>query len=437
MNYDASLPIAVFLGPSLEESAARSILPANYYPPVRMGDVYRLITSGVRLIVIIDGVFHKTTPVWQREIVSAIDNGIIVVGASSMGALRAVELEPLGMIGVGTIVEWYRAGRIEGDDEVALQHADAEYGYRALSEPLVNIRWNLDRAAAAGVISGAQCQALTAAMHALDHTRRSYASLVACAACHAMPAADRTNLESFLRECGENLKAIDARAALAWCAARLPELIGVAPAGRASFEPPALERGGDVLMRGVPAPDGSLVTIHDLLVRAAADRERTADIIHHAARRFYLLDWAARAGVTMPDGVADAFEARWLQQHRVADRATWLAANGMTEPELGRALRARAFAGWLLDRRPEGVGLDRPFLEAWADQLGIDAPDGIAGSHAFRAWLVERTPAHFGFDRWSADIEFTRELQLAGEIARLAGGLSGSRHDEKADARAV
>src|SRR5262245_58167109 len=125
MTYDPQTPIAVFLGPSLDLATARSILPANYYPPVRMGDVYRLLTTGVRLIVLLDGVFHAAAPVWPREILAALKAGISVVGASSMGALRAAELAPYGMIGWGTVFQWYMQGQIAGDDEVALLHMPA------------------------------------------------------------------------------------------------------------------------------------------------------------------------------------------------------------------------------------------------------------------------------------------------------------------------
>ena len=99
MKYDPKIPIAVFLGPSLDRETARGILPANYYPPVRLGDVYRLLATGIQMVVIIDGLFYASTPVWQRELLAGLDFGITVVGASSMGALRAAELAPYGMIG--------------------------------------------------------------------------------------------------------------------------------------------------------------------------------------------------------------------------------------------------------------------------------------------------------------------------------------------------
>jgi hypothetical protein len=43
--------------------------------------------------------------VGHREIISALKAGVCVVGGSSMGALRASELDSYGMIGVGRIYE--------------------------------------------------------------------------------------------------------------------------------------------------------------------------------------------------------------------------------------------------------------------------------------------------------------------------------------------
>src|SRR3954468_20307934 len=104
-----SLPgsIAVFLGPSLPQTRARSILEAAYYPPARKGDIYRVMTSGVDTILLIDGLFHNTPSVWQRELLDAVEEGFSVFGASSMGALRAAELHTFGMKGHGVVFDWY------------------------------------------------------------------------------------------------------------------------------------------------------------------------------------------------------------------------------------------------------------------------------------------------------------------------------------------
>jgi hypothetical protein len=51
-----------------------------------------------------------------------MEQGVHVFGAASMGALRAAEMHSLGMVGIGTIFQWYRDGKIVADDEVAVRH---------------------------------------------------------------------------------------------------------------------------------------------------------------------------------------------------------------------------------------------------------------------------------------------------------------------------
>lgn len=72
-----------------------------------------------------------------------------------MGALRAAELHPFGMQGIGKIFEAYRDGELEDDDEVAVLHAPADAGFLTLSEPMVNIRATLEEAKRNGVIDAA------------------------------------------------------------------------------------------------------------------------------------------------------------------------------------------------------------------------------------------------------------------------------------------
>ncbi len=144
--------IIVFLGPTLAREMAESILPARYLPPVACGDILRCLRLKPKVIAIIDGVFEHRASVWHKEILFALEQGSTVFGASSMGALRAAELGVFGMIGVGRIFESYRDGVYTDDDEVALLHESGAGGYRALSEPMVNIRATVARAVAAGVI---------------------------------------------------------------------------------------------------------------------------------------------------------------------------------------------------------------------------------------------------------------------------------------------
>lgn len=138
--------VIIFLGPSLLPAEAEAILPpgteVRYLPPVRRGDLVSAIAAGPRIIGIIDGLFFENAAVGHREILTAIRAGIRVIGASSMGALRAAELAPFGMEGIGEVFRRYRDGSIESDDEVALI-CDPESN-TALSEALINIRITLE-----------------------------------------------------------------------------------------------------------------------------------------------------------------------------------------------------------------------------------------------------------------------------------------------------
>jgi hypothetical protein len=145
--------IVAFLGPSLPKPALRGF---DFRPPARQGDVWRALDDGATAIALIDGVFESQPSVWHHELLDALAEGVPVIGGASMGALRAAELHTHGMRGVGQIFSWYRDGTIIDDAEVALLHADAEHGFRALTVPQVNVRWSaekqLPRAAARKVI---------------------------------------------------------------------------------------------------------------------------------------------------------------------------------------------------------------------------------------------------------------------------------------------
>jgi TfuA protein len=142
--------IVVFLGPSLDPEVAGRLLTAEFLPPAKRGDITDAANCGARIITLIDGVFFQDCSVGHREILHALQDGVRVIGASSMGALRAAELDTLGMEGVGEIYRLYRDGILTSDDEVALVY-DPET-FLALSEPLINIRCTIRAAEGAGVL---------------------------------------------------------------------------------------------------------------------------------------------------------------------------------------------------------------------------------------------------------------------------------------------
>jgi hypothetical protein len=173
--------------------------------------VLAALERGPAAIALIDGVFEASPTVWHRELLLAIERGVAVFGASSMGALRASELDAEGMIGVGTIYGWFRDGRIEDDAEVALLHADAEHDFRALTLPLVNVRHAAQRARTAKVLRPAEAQALIAAAAGCFYADRSWARILETV---SWSTATRARWDAFAARGLEDLKALDARACL-------------------------------------------------------------------------------------------------------------------------------------------------------------------------------------------------------------------------------
>lgn len=150
----------VTAGPTLTPDEVRSRLPAaEVRPPVAADQVLRWgLLPGDRLL-IIDGLFLHSRAVRHKELLALLDGGVELYGAASMGALRAAELAPFGMTGIGSVFRAYRDQEVTGDDEVALLHAGPEAGHRALSWALVDLRHAVGHALRTGVI-GPDCAAL-------------------------------------------------------------------------------------------------------------------------------------------------------------------------------------------------------------------------------------------------------------------------------------
>jgi hypothetical protein len=170
----------VYIGPTLHADEARALLPgATILGPAAVGDILRATRRrGVRRIALVDGYFERMAAVWHKEILVALAKGIAVYGAASMGALRAAELAPFGMVGVGTIYRDFARGTLVADDEVAVAHLPAPQGYRAVSDALVNIRDGLARAVKARVIDAALYEPLLALARARFYRERSWVQLV-------------------------------------------------------------------------------------------------------------------------------------------------------------------------------------------------------------------------------------------------------------------
>lgn len=206
-----SAAVVIFCGPSLPETEARALLPsALIVGPAACGDVFKAVKRGARLIGIIDGYFEHHLSVWHKEVLWAMSEGVRVYGAASMGALRAAELHPFGMVGVGEVFRAFCEGSLEDDDEVAVLHSDLAHGHAALSDAMVNIRATLRRALAEGAISRAAHDAVVQVSKRTFYQERSLRHSVEAAA-PELSSSDAASLRAWLREsCLVDQKRLDA-----------------------------------------------------------------------------------------------------------------------------------------------------------------------------------------------------------------------------------
>jgi hypothetical protein len=144
----------VYLGPTLNRDEASKILEADYRDPAKKGDFLRLshTSDEKKYVGFIDGVFLHDYPPSPIEVYHlATRKNIELIGASSLGALRAVELEKFGMKGIGKIFQLFKNGILNADDEVAVTFVRDKNILQ--SEALIDIRFNLFLAYKKGIIT--------------------------------------------------------------------------------------------------------------------------------------------------------------------------------------------------------------------------------------------------------------------------------------------
>jgi hypothetical protein len=155
--------VVMFAGPTLAPSPrARALAKGiRVRPPVKRNDVANLVEAEDEpaVMVIVDGVFHDKLAVGHAEIRDAIHAGWQVWGLSSMGAIRAREMAPLGMHGFGRVFERFVSEEDFQDDEVALLH-EGTPPYRAVTEPLVHLRAAIEHLIESGLVAEADGRAV-------------------------------------------------------------------------------------------------------------------------------------------------------------------------------------------------------------------------------------------------------------------------------------
>ncbi|RSS83677.1 TfuA-like protein [Streptomyces sp. WAC06614] len=237
-------------GPTLSPGTVRRYLPyAEVRGPVAADQVLRWGLRENDRLLVVDGLFLQSRAVRHKELLALLDDGVQVLGASSMGALRAAELHPFGMQGIGSVFRAYRDQEIVGDDEVALLHADADAGHRPLSWALVDLRHALGRARRQGVLDEDTADLVLRTAADLPFTARDDFTVLARAREQGAAPAALARFRAYCRSRRPSIKRRDALSAL-----RLLSLTG----------PPTTSRSGPL-----PGTRPSRLTYHGVPVALA------------------------------------------------------------------------------------------------------------------------------------------------------------------------
>jgi hypothetical protein len=402
--------IHVYCGPTITGAEVRAMLPAAIiHPPVRHGDLLRLKLSPGDIVVIIDGVFHHEPPARHKEILELLAGGARVVGAASMGALRAAELQPYGMTGVGDIFRAYRDGSIVADDEVAVAHLPDD-GHRQLSLALVDIRAIAAVATSAGALRRGEAEHVVSQARALHYSSRTWLSLQHAAIAQADP-----GLEDAVRRLarwhaanpGAGAKHADAVTAL--------EMVATGHLPPPAVPDPCWPQGpwqNFHLRHWLVRYRGSVVDGTDVSLLAALHHQRLYDPGFPGRWRSHVMSWIGGALPPAPGASAGGTEARAL----AAVEAAGLSLSHLSRPQIAYWLTPAEITGVPPDEQlarlvvrsvphDPGAALLWPVTEAEVSEL-VDTATGKRSAAAARRLNDEAASSgpHRTMDSLRADL---------------------------------
>lgn len=339
------MKVVVFTGPTLSAEEARVQIDASFLPPVSEGDVYRAVCQRPKAIAIIDGYFNVVPAVWHKEILWAMSQGIHVFGSASMGALRAAELAAFGMEGVGSIYEAYREGQLEDDDEVAVAHLPAAYGYKCTSTAMVDIRATLVAAQAEGVISATARVSLEHFAKVLFYDERNYGRLLQVAEQNGLDAGELKSLAEWLPHGERHQKRDDA----------LQMLRVIQERSAAGMKPKQVSYNFEYSDRWEHARRNAVHDEQDLRPGSIVEELRLegpayAQAQRGALARYFAIQESWNSGLGPKTRVLSRTLAELRCKHGLGDpglRQRWLQQNQLSEEELSRFLEEEARLQWV------------------------------------------------------------------------------------------
>lgn len=405
--------VTIFLGPSMPVEDARRILPgATFRPPAAQGDLlHALDRDRPDVIGLIDGTFHQNLSVWHSEVCYLLHRGVAVYGASSMGALRAVETERYGMVGIGAVYRWYRDGVITGDDEVALLHGDDSVGFRPLSLPMVNIRASVSAAVDHGRLDPARAERLLEIARGLHYPERLVPLIIDGCLAAGFPDDQLTATRECLTTGYVDLKRSDANELLVTMAGLVDGSVPVSAPERFEFTRSAVFETLYNLDRQVEV-GGRFVTLQDVAEHVALFDPRFRQIKQAALDRAIVVYVGALFEIE-PTEEDLAHERQLFCEERGLDSPeavdAWLQACAYCEEDLQRYLREEAVCRYLRRSALTARSFDRG-AKALLDQLRFDG--------TFTHWAKETAEAAAMVETYRYEPEY-RRIE-AEDPARLA-----------------
>ena len=343
MAHPGARSLVAFLGPSLPAAEALKLVPeVELWPPVCQGDLATAVEQlRPRAVLIVDGEFSQSLSVWHKEILHALHLGVRVIGASSMGALRAAELDRFGMEGVGEIYAYYRDGWLTADADVAVLHADGDEGYRALSWPLVNVRATVRALQEQGRLTARDAEIVVSAAGTVHFSERGRRTMELALRSLGTPTDRSDELARLLADGYVDQKAADAAAGLEYLAGidEIPPPIAEEPLHRDGIGLQPLLWSDVTIKR----PAGSLRRYQLVADAALYDRDFEG-LRERATDRCLVGILADELGVEVsPSEVSE-------QRGVILDRlgltedslAEWLVANDLDEVRFGALVRQEA-----------------------------------------------------------------------------------------------
>ena len=169
------MKIKIYSGLSLDEKTVKRFFPdAETCGPIKRSDLIGDIKRQVHVVGIVDGEFLQSRAVSPTDIMDALRCGLKVYGSSSMGAIRAAELDSYGMIGCGKIYEFIKRTPYFKDDHLGLVFYK---GYSAFNYAYLDFVFGLEQLCSDGEISTGDLRTLIRYYKKLHFSERNMHTL--------------------------------------------------------------------------------------------------------------------------------------------------------------------------------------------------------------------------------------------------------------------